>query len=144
MNSTSSSGSAALICCAGVGHDFVDAAAAVVLEHDGEVAGVGFGDGGEAHLEAGAARGGGDFGDGVEDLVDVEEDAVGLLEGGTGGHDVVEDEAAFIHFGEEVGAEAFVSEEDADDEKAAGSGEPERLGESEAEDALVEAEDGAP
>ena len=50
-------------------------------------------------------------------------------EGGAGGHDVVEDEAAFIHFGEEVGAEALVGEEDAEDEKAAGGGEPEGFGE---------------
>ena len=47
---------------AGVFHDVVDAAAAFVSKHDGEVAGVGFGDGGETHLEAGAAGGGGDLG----------------------------------------------------------------------------------
>ena len=60
-------------------HDVVDAAAAVVGEQDGEVAGVGFCNSGEAHLQAGAAGGGGDFGELVEDAVDVEKDAVGLL-----------------------------------------------------------------
>ncbi len=53
----------------GVLHDSVDAAAAMVCEQDAEVAGVGFGDGGETHLQAGAAGGGGDLGDLVEDLV---------------------------------------------------------------------------
>ena len=40
---------------ADVGDDLVDVAAALGFELDGDVAGVGLGDGGEAHLEAGAA-----------------------------------------------------------------------------------------
>ena len=43
-------------------HDFVDAAVALGLQLDGEVAGVGFGHGGKAHLQAGAARGAFDLG----------------------------------------------------------------------------------
>ena len=99
---------------AGVLHDVVDAAAAVVGEQDGEVAGVGFCNGGESHLQAGAAGGGGDFGELVEDAVDVEEDAVGFLQRGAGGHDVVEDEGAFVHLGEQVGAEGSISNEHCD------------------------------
>ena len=55
MNSTSSSGSVALICCAHIVHDLVDAAAAFGFELDREVAGVGFSNGGKTHLQAGAA-----------------------------------------------------------------------------------------
>ncbi len=56
-------------------------------------------------LQAGAAGGGLDLGECVEDLLDVGEDAVGLGERGAGGHDVVEDEGAFVHLGQQVGAE---------------------------------------
>ena len=48
-----------------VGHHFVDAAAAFGLQLHGEVAGVGLGDGGQAHLQAGAARGDLHFGSGA-------------------------------------------------------------------------------
>ena len=40
-----------------VGHHVVDGAAALGFQLDGEVAGVGLGHGGQAHLQAGAARG---------------------------------------------------------------------------------------
>ena len=104
------SGSLALILRADVGDDFVDGAAALGFELDGEVAGVGFGDGGEAHLQAGAAGGAFDFGRSAQDPFDVLEDAVGLGERAAGGHDVVEDEAAFVHLREQVGAEGSVAE----------------------------------
>ena len=89
---------------AGILHDLVDVAVAVGLEADGEVAGVGFGDGGEAHLQAGAAAGGGDLGGAAQDLLDVLQDAVGLGQRGAGGHEVVEDEGAFVHLGQQIGA----------------------------------------
>ena len=99
---------------AGVFHDVVDGAAAMVREQDSEVAGVGFCDSGQSHLQAGAARGGGDLRKLVEDAVDVEEDAVGLLQRRACGHDVVEDEGALVHFGEQVGAESSISNEHSD------------------------------
>ena len=80
------------------------------LEEDGEVAAVGLGDGGEAELQAGAAGGGHDLGSAVEDLLDVGEHAVGLGERGAGGGEVVEDEGAFVHLGQEVGAEGLIAE----------------------------------
>ena len=51
------------------------------------------------------------------------EDAVGLGERAAGGHDVVEDEAAFVHLGQQVGAERVVAEVCADDEQDADAGE---------------------
>ena len=41
----------------------------------------------------------------VKDALDVLEDAVGLCKGAARRHDVVEDEAAFVHLGQQIGAE---------------------------------------
>ena len=71
VNSMSSSGSVFWICCADVGDDLVDGAGAFGLQLDGDVAGVGFGDGGETHLQAGAARGDLDLRCVAQDLLDV-------------------------------------------------------------------------
>ncbi len=113
------------------------------LEADGEVAAVGLGDGGEAELQAGAAGGDVDLGSAVEDLLDVGEHAVGLGERGSGGGEVVEDEGAFVHLGQEVGAEGAVAEVGAGDQDEAGEAEIEWAAERPGEDALVRAEDAA-
>ena len=77
----------------------------------------------------------------MENLLDVLKDAVGLGEGGAGGGEVIEDESAFVHGGEEVGAEGVVAEVAGDDEQEAGGGEGDRPGEREVEDACVHVED---
>ena len=135
----SSSGSVVLICCAHVFHHFVDAAAALGLELHGEVAGVGFGHGGQAHLQAGAARGAFDFRHRVQDALDVLQHAVGLGQRAAGGHDVVEDEAAFVHLRQQVGAERLVADPGADDQQQAGAAEPQRLGQRPVEHAAMDA-----
>lgn len=78
----------------------------------------------------------------MENAVDVEQDAVGLLQGAAGRHDVIEDEGAFVHFRQEVGAESLVGEVCAQQKEQTGSGKPPGSLQSGAEDALVEAEDG--
>ncbi len=40
----------------------------------------------------------------MEDAFYVFKDAVGFCEGVAGGHDVVEDETAYVHLGQEIGA----------------------------------------
>ena len=95
---------------ADIGDDFVDTAIAFRLELDSNVAGVGFGDGGEAHLEAGAARDAIDFGSFGEDSLDVLENAIRLGERTAGRHDVVENETALVHFGQQVGSERRVAD----------------------------------
>ena len=123
------------------GHDLVDGAVALFLEEDGEVATVCLGDGGEAELQAGAAGGGHDLGGAVEDLLDVGEDAVGLSERGSGGGEVVEDEGAFVHLGQEVGAEGLVAEPGSGDQDEAGEAEIEWAAEEPGENGLVRAKD---
>ena len=93
-----------------VGHHLVDAALAIFLEDHGDVAIVGLGHGGEAHLQAGAAAGVIDLRGLHEDLVNAREHLVGGGDGASGGHDVVEDEAAFVHLREQVGTERVVAE----------------------------------
>ena len=61
-------------------HHVVNGAAALGLQLHGEVAGVGFGHGGQAHLQAGAARSDFHFGSGVQDPLHVLENAVGLAQ----------------------------------------------------------------
>ena len=78
VNSMSRAGSDFLILFADVLHDLFDVAVAVLLEADREVSGVGLGDRGEAHLQAGAAAGDLDLGRAAQYLLDVLEDAVGL------------------------------------------------------------------
>ena len=58
-----------------------------------------------------------DLGGAVENLLDVGEHAVGLGERAAGRHEVVEDEGAFVHLGQEIGAEGLVAEVGADDER---------------------------
>ena len=83
-----------------IGHDVVDRLTALCLQLYGDVAGVCFGDCGETHLQAGAAGGGFDVGVIFEDCFDVLEDAVCLGKRTSGGHDVVDDEAALVHLRE--------------------------------------------
>ena len=89
-----------------IGDDFVDAAIALALELDRDVAGIGLGHGRQPQLQAGAARVAFHFGKLAHHLLDVADHTVGLLQRGAGRHDVVDHEAAFIHVGQQVGAQA--------------------------------------
>ena len=111
------------------------------LQLDGDVAGVCFGDCGEAHLQAGAAGDDFDVGVVLENCFDVLEDAVGLGERAAGGHDVVEDEAAFVHLGQQVGAERLIAKDCAYDEEKACKQQVEAAVEGAGEPSLVEVQD---
>src|SRR6266702_2276865 len=93
---------------ANVGHDLVNGPATLAFQADGEVTAIGLGDGSEPKLEAGTTGGDLYFGRAVENLLDVSEDAVGFGERGAGGGQVVQDERAFVHCGQEIGAERVV------------------------------------
>ncbi len=101
---------------ADVGDDVVDGAAAFGFELDGDVAGVGLSDGGEAHLQAGAAADAFDLCRVVEDGFDPGEHRLRGLERAAGGHDVVEYEAAFVHAGQKVRTEAAIGDSGEKDE----------------------------
>ena len=122
-------------------HDLFDVAVAVTLEADGEVAGVGLGDGGEAHLQAGAAAGDLDLGRAAQDLLDVLEDAVGLGERCACRGEVVENKCALVHLGQQVGAKRVVGKPGGDDQREAERGESDGPGERPGERARVGAED---
>ena len=78
-NSTSSTGSAFRTLGAHVGDHLVAAAAALALQLDGNIAGVGFGDRGQAQLQAGAARSAFHFRRGAQDLLHVGDHAIGFF-----------------------------------------------------------------
>ena len=61
------------------GGDLFGAAAALAFELDGDIAAIGFGDGGEAELQAGAAGGAFDFGRLAQDFFDGGDYAVGIF-----------------------------------------------------------------
>ena len=88
-----------------VGNDFVDVALAIVLQLHGEVAAIGFGDGGQSQLQSGAPRSVFDFRHGAQNLLDVQQDAIGFGERASRRSEVVQNEAAFIHFREQVGSQ---------------------------------------
>ena len=93
-----------------VGDHFFAAAFAIGLQLDRDVAGIGFGHLGEAQLQAGAARRALHFGRLAQNLFHMGDHAIGLFERRAGGHDVVDDEAAFVHGGQQVGAGVGVAE----------------------------------
>ncbi len=97
-----------LIWLAHVGNHLVDAAAALLLELDRNIAGIGFGNGGKAQLQAGAAACAFDFGCRVQNLLDMIENLAGGLERAAGWHHVVEDEAALVHLRQKIGAQILV------------------------------------
>ena len=103
-----------------VGDHFFAAALAVALQLDGDVAGVGFGHRRQAQLQAGAARGAFHFRRRAQDLLHVGDHAVGFFERGAGRHDVVEDEAAFVHGGQQVASRVLrIAEVGAADQRRA-------------------------
>ena len=84
--------------------------------------------GGQAHLQAGAARGAFHFGRGAQNALDVLQNAIGLAERTAGGHDVVEDEAALVHLRQQVGAKRLVAGPGAEHQQQTRAADPQRLG----------------
>ena len=78
-NSTSRPGSLLRHSRAHIADDVVDAAAAICLQFDGDVAGVRLGNRGQAEFEPGAPRRALHFRRVLQDRLDVTEHAVGLL-----------------------------------------------------------------
>ncbi len=74
----------------------------------------------------------------VQDALNVLENAVGLGERTARGHDVVEDEAAFVHLRQQIGAERLVPEPGGDHQQEAGTAKPERLGQRPVEHAVMD------
>ncbi len=92
------------------------AAIPLALQLHRDVARIGLGNGGESHLEPGAPGGAFYLGGLIEDALDMLENPIGLGEGTSCGHDVVEDEAALVHLGQQVRAEGGVGEVGADEQ----------------------------
>ncbi len=118
--------------------DFVDVTAALALQLDGNVAAVGLGDGGQAQLQAGAARRAFDFRDFAQHLLDVANNAVGLSQRGTRRHPVIEDEATLVHLGQQVGAQRLITEEGRHHQHQAEQGNPPRTFQRKAHPMLIE------
>ena len=92
-------------------------------------------------MEAGTAGSGLDLGGCAKDALNVLKDAIGLVEGAAGGHDVVENETAFVHLWEQVGAEVAVANIRPDHEDKTGDAQPKRAGERLVEQAAMNGED---
>src|ERR1039457_6726940 len=110
-------------------NDFVDGPAAFGFQLDSEIASVGFGHGGKAHLQAGAARGALHFRSCVKDALYMLKDAIGFGERTACGHDVVEDETALVHLRKQVRAECLITKPRGNDQQHTGATNPQRLGE---------------
>ncbi len=82
-----------------IGDDIVNVPLAIFLQPDGEIPIVRFGDGSKPQLHAGAAGGVLNFGCGLQNFLNVLEDAVGFCERAAGRREVVQNEPAFIHGG---------------------------------------------
>ena len=77
---------------------------------------VGFGYGRQTELQAGAARSAFHFGNLAQHLLDVADHAVGFRQRTARGHEVVEDESAFVHFRQQVGTGKVVANIGNDDQ----------------------------
>ena len=93
-----------------IGNDIVDVALAIFLQPDGEISVVRFGDGCKPQLHAGAAGSVLDFGCGLQNFLNVQEDAVGFGERAARRSEVVQNEPAFVHCREKVTAEKAVTQ----------------------------------
>ena len=76
--------------------DFFDSTFPLIFQLDGEVAGVGFGNGENAQLQAGTARGAFDFRSGANDPLDMVENAIRFLERAACRHDVIQNESTLV------------------------------------------------
>ena len=77
-------------------------------------------------MKAGAARSCFDFRSGAENFFDVKKDSVGFGKGTSGRREVIEYEAALVHFGQEVGFEESVSDERKNNDENAATDEENR------------------
>src|SRR6266705_1849677 len=93
-----------------IGDDIVDVALAIFLQPDGEISVVRFGDGCKPQLHAGAAGSVLNFGCGLQNFLNVQEDEVGFGERAARWSEVVQNESPFVHFGEELRAKKAVTQ----------------------------------
>ena len=92
-------------------NNLINGALAIFLKMHQKVAGVGFGDGGEAQLKACAPRSAFHFRGLRENFFHGKKHSVGVFQGRTGGHEVIQHEAAFVHFRKQFAAQRTVAEE---------------------------------
>ena len=78
-----------------------------------------------------------------EDLFDAEQYLIGICQRGAGGHQVVEDEAAFVHFRQQIAAERVVAEIGNHDEAGGAESQHQRTRQGEAKRAAVDAGEAA-
>ena len=107
VKSTSSAGSCVVHLGANLADDVVDAAAALVLQLDRNVARVRLGHGGQSQLQAGAPRRALHFGTAANDLLDMGDHSIGFLQRTARRHHVIENEAALIHRRKQVAAQCL-------------------------------------
>ena len=93
-----------------IGYHLIDIAVALGLQLHRDVARVRFGDRCQSHLQAGAPGGAFHLRHVVQNSFHVLEHAIRLRERTACGHDVVEDESSFVHFGQKIGAEASIAQ----------------------------------
>ena len=110
-----------------VGDDLVYASLPFGLQLDGEIAAIGFRDGGESKLEPGPARGGLHFGRIPQDAFHLIDQTIGIGQRRAGGRKIVQNEAAFVHLRQQVRAECVIAkvrcrdERDAEDRRCPGT-----------------------
>ena len=93
-----------------IGDDVVNVALAIFLQPDGEISVVRFGDGNQPQLQSCAARSVLDFGRGLQNLFNVQKDAIGFGKRAARRREVVQDKPTLIHCWEEVRAEKPVTQ----------------------------------
>ena len=114
------------------------AAVALALQLHREIARVGFGHRGEPELQAGAAGRAFHFRRLGENLLHAQQHLVGVGERRSGGHQVIENEAALVHRRQQIAAERVVAEVRRHDQHDAAAGQHQRIGQSEPQRPLVE------
>lgn len=107
-----------------LGDDLGGGTLALGLEFDQKIAGIGFRNG-QRKTRPGASRIAFNFRGGLEHFLRLEQLAVGFRQTGAPGRDVIEHEAAFVHFGQKVAFQMRVKKDAQGHQgKAGGEGDP--------------------
>ncbi len=120
------------------GDDFFAAAVALALQLHRDVAAVRLGHCRQSQLQSSAARCAFDLRDFAQHLLDVADHAIGFLQRTSGGRKIVNDEAAFIHFRQQVGTQQLIAAKRRDHQDHGENGNPPGTIEREAQPAFVE------
>ena len=124
-----------------VGDDVFNSPLALRFQLHQDVAGIGFRDRSQTELQTGAPRRALHFRNFAKHLFDVADHAVGFCQRAARGHDVVEDESALVHLGQQVGTGKAVAKIGSDDQPGAEDEEKPRPLESAPQPAFVEVHD---